>query len=77
MRAFLVLAAVAVAVAAYSTGAFAQHGATPVLTGTDGPGFTITLKVTGKTVKTLSAGPYKLVNSRQASIPGRAPDGQP
>jgi plastocyanin len=35
--------------------------ATPTLTGTDGPGFTITLKKAGKKVTSLKAGKYKIV----------------
>ena len=75
MKGFLVLAAVAVVVAAYSTGALARPAATPILTGTDGPGFTITLKLKGKTVKTLKAGMYKVVISDKSSIHGWSLDG--
>jgi plastocyanin len=71
----LVLAAVAVAAAAFSTGAFARHAATPVLAGTDGPGYTITLKLKGKTVKTLKAGTYKVAISDKSSIHGWSLDG--
>jgi plastocyanin len=35
--------------------------ATPTLNGTDGPGFTITLKKAGKKVTSLKAGKYKIV----------------
>ncbi len=75
MKGFLVLAAVAVTAAASTTGAFAQHAATPVLTGTDGPGFTITLTMNGKPVKTLKAGKYKFVINDKASIHGWSLDG--
>ena len=75
MRTIAVLAAVAFGAAALSTGAFAGHAATPVLTGTDGPGFTITLKKGGKTVKTLKAGTYKIVVSDRSSIHGWSLDG--
>ncbi len=75
MRRFLVFAAVAAAAAAYSTGAFARHAATPVLIGTDGPSFTITLKMNGTLVKTLKAGTYKLVINDKASIHGFSLDG--
>jgi len=75
LRGFIVLAVVAVAVAATTTAAFGQHAATPVLTGADGPGFTITLKMNGKTVKTLKAGTYKFVISDQSSIHGWSLDG--
>jgi len=75
VKGFLAFGAVAVAVAATSTGAFARHSATPILTGTDGPGYTITLKMKGKTVKTLKAGTYKVVISDKASIHGWSLDG--
>jgi plastocyanin len=75
LRGFLALAAVVAAAAALSTGAFAQHSATPILTGTDGPGYTITLKMKGKTVKTLKAGIYKVVISDKSAIHGWSLDG--
>jgi hypothetical protein len=67
--AFLAVAAVA------SANALARHAATPVLTGTDGPGFTINLKLNGKAVKTLKAGTYKVVVHDKASIHGFSLDG--
>ena len=42
--------------------------APPVLKGSVGPGFTISLKKGGKAVKTLKAGAYKLVVADKASI---------
>jgi len=42
--------------------------ATPKLTGTTGPGFTITLKNGSKIVKTLKAGTYTVVVSDKSSI---------
>jgi hypothetical protein len=42
--------------------------ATPKLTGTTGPGFTITLKSAGKSVKVLKAGTYTIVVSDKSSI---------
>lgn len=75
MKGFLVLAATAVAAAATTTGALARPAATPILTGTDGPGYTITLKLKGKTVKTLKAGTYKIVISDKSSIHGWSLDG--
>lgn len=42
--------------------------APPLLKGTVGPGFTITLKKGGKTVKTLKPGTYKLAVADKASI---------
>jgi plastocyanin len=53
---------VAVAVAS------ARTEAMPALTGTVGPGFTISLKSNGKAVKTLKAGTYKFVIADKASI---------
>jgi hypothetical protein len=75
VKGFLVVAAVAAVAAAFSAGAFAQHAATPVLTGTDGPGYTITLKRNGRTVKTLKAGTYKVVIRDRSSIHGWSLDG--
>ena len=59
----VVLAAVVLAVPA----ALARSQATK-LSGTVGPGFTITLKQNGKRVKSLRAGTYKFVVSDRASI---------
>src|SRR4051794_15297756 len=42
--------------------------APPKLIGTVGPGFTISLKMNGKAVKTLKAGTYTLVVTDKASI---------
>lgn len=52
-----------------------EPSATPVLNGSVGPGFTITLKQNGATVKTLAAGSYKLVIADRASIHGWSLDG--
>ncbi len=59
----LVVAAVALALAAT-----ASSMSTPKLTGTVGPGFTISLKKNGKAVKTLKAGKYTFVVTDKASI---------
>ena len=56
-------------------GASAKRSATPVLTGTVGPSYTISVKMNGKTVKTLKAGTYKLVIHDKASIHGFSLDG--
>jgi len=56
-------------------GASARRSATPVLTGTVGPGFTITLKQGTKVVKTLKAGTYKFVIHDKSSIHGWSLDG--
>jgi plastocyanin len=59
---FAAAAAAALAVAAPS------QAVTPKLTGTVGPGFTITLKKAGKTVKTLKAGRYTITVSDKSNI---------
>jgi plastocyanin len=59
----LVVAAVALALAAT-----ASSMSPAKLTGTVGPGFTITLKKAGKAVKTLKAGKYTFVVTDKASI---------
>ena len=57
-----------VAVAALlAPAAFAQPSAT-TLKGTVGPGFTISLTMGGKKVKSLTAGTYKIVVSDKASV---------
>lgn len=62
--------------AATATAALAGRTSTPTLIGTDGPGFSITLKTTaGKTVKTLKAGTYKFVIHDKSSIHGWSLDG--
>jgi hypothetical protein len=76
MRKVLILLFAAVIVGAVLVaGASARQSATPVLTGTDGPGYTIGLKLNGKAVKTLKAGTYKVVIHDKASIHGYSLDG--
>jgi hypothetical protein len=76
MRKVLILLFAAVVVGAVLVaGASAKQSATPVLTGTDGPGYTIDLKLNGKAVKTLKAGTYKVVIHDKASIHGYSLDG--
>ena len=65
----------AIAAAILVAGAAARRSATPVLTGTVGPGFTITLKQGTKAVKTLKAGTYKFVIHDRSSIHGWSLDG--
>jgi hypothetical protein len=75
-RKVLVLVVALTAAAAFATAAFARHTSTPTLFGTDGPGYTITLKTSaGKTVKTLKAGTYKFVIHDKSSIHGWSLDG--
>ena len=59
IRAGMGVAAAAVATALLALPAFGASQAT-ALTGTVGPGFTITLKKAGKTVKTLKPGAYTI-----------------
>jgi hypothetical protein len=63
------------AAAVVAADALARHAVTPVLTGTDGPGYTINLKMNGKTVKTLKAGTYKFVIHDMATAHGFSLDG--
>jgi hypothetical protein len=75
-RKVLILAAGLAVTAALATTAFAAHASTPTLVGTDGPGYTITLKTTaGKAVTSLKAGSYKLVIHDKSSIHGWSLDG--
>jgi hypothetical protein len=76
MRKILILVFTALVVGAVLVaGASARQSATPVLTGTDGPGFTIDLKLNGKAVKTLKAGTYKVVIHDKANLHGWSLDG--
>ncbi len=60
---------VAVAAGVAALALVASAGAvTPKLTGTVGPGFTISLKKAGKTLKTLKAGKYSITVSDKSSI---------
>jgi len=63
----LVTTVVVLSVAA-ANAAFGQSSTIPTLQGTVGPGFTITLKQKGATVKTLKAGKYLFVIADRASI---------
>lgn len=75
-RKVFVLAVALVAATAATATALAGHTSTPTLIGTDGPGFTITLKTSsGQTVKTLKAGTYKLVIHDKSSFHGWSLDG--
>jgi len=62
-------AAAALALALAVVG-YGRTSSTPTLTGTVGPGFTISLKSKGKAVKALNAGAYKFVVADKASIHG-------
>jgi hypothetical protein len=76
MRKVLILTfTTAVVGAVFVAGASAKQSATPTLTGTDGPGYTINLKLNGKAVKTLKAGSYKVVIHDKATLHGWSLDG--
>jgi plastocyanin len=60
---FVALAAIVAAIAVPAAGA-----ATGKLVATDGPGFTISLKQGGKTVKTLKAGTYTITVQDKSNI---------
>jgi hypothetical protein len=74
-RRLLVLGIVVVTAAALTAVAFARHTSTLTLSGTDGPGYTINLKVGGKNLVRLKAGTYKVVIRDRASIHGWSLDG--
>jgi plastocyanin len=67
-------AATAVALVLAATALSRSH-ATPTLTGTIGPGYTIKLTMNSKVVKTLKAGTYKLVIHDMAPIHAFSLDG--
>ena len=55
--------------------ALSRPSGTPMLSGTDGPGFTITLKHSGALVKTLKAGKYKFAINDRSNFHGFSLDG--
>jgi len=67
-RKFLTGLAVAALALTTATIALARPAAPPKLAGTVGPGFTISLTMNGKKVKSLKAGTYTFVISDKASI---------
>src|SRR5690349_15381915 len=69
-----VTAATAVALAIVGA-ALSRPNGMPMLNGTDGPGFTITLKHSGAVVKTLKAGSYKFVIDDKSNFHGFSLDG--
>ena len=75
IRKTLAVATAAVLALALAAAALSRTHAVPPLTGTVGPGFTITLKLNSKVVKTLKAGSYKLVIHDKASIHAFSLDG--
>ena len=75
IRKGLAVAAATVLMLVLAAAASSRTHAVPTLTGTVGPGFTITLKQNNKVVKTLKAGSYKLVINDKASIHAFSLDG--
>ena len=73
-KTLVVTAAIAVALSIVGA-ALSRGSATPVLTGTVGPGFTIMLKKSGKLVKTLKAGSYMFVINDKSNFHGYSLDG--
>ena len=73
-KTLVVTAAIAVALSVAGA-ALSRGSAAPVLTGTDGPGYTITLKKSGKLVKTLKAGSYMFVINDKSNFHGYSLDG--
>jgi len=70
--AVIVATAVALTVAGV---AFSRTESSPTLNGNVGPGFTITLKKSGRLVKTLKAGSYKFVINDRSNFHGYSLDG--
>jgi plastocyanin len=68
LRATLAIGSAVLALSVAVAAASGQGSATPTLKGTVGPGFTISLKMNGKLVKSLKAGSYKVVIADKASI---------
>ena len=75
IRKGLAVAAATVLMLVLAAAASSRTHAVPTLTGTVGPGFTITLKQNNKVVKTLKAGSYKLMINDKASIHAFSLDG--
>lgn len=74
-RATLAVGAAAAVALAIVGAALSRAKSTPTLTGTVGPGFTITLKKSGNLVKTLKAGAYKFVINDKSNFHGYSLDG--
>ena len=63
-----IIAAALTAALASAGAAFSGSTATHTLKGVVGPGYTISLKMNGKSVKTLKAGKYKIVVSDKSTF---------
>jgi plastocyanin len=75
VRKSLVVVLLTIAPFAGAMNAFGHAANATTLNGSDGPGFTITLKHNGKLVKTMKTGSYKFVISDKSSIHGFSLDG--
>ena len=75
MRKSLVVLLLTIAPLAGAMNAFGHSATAATLKGTDGPGYTITLKKNGKLVKTLKSGSYTFVISDKSSFHGFSLDG--
>jgi len=67
-KAAAALSVVVAAALVLAGAAFSRSSATKTLKGVVGPGYTISLKMGGKKVKTLKAGKYKIVISDKSTI---------
>jgi hypothetical protein len=74
-KVLILLFAASVVAAVLVAGASAKRSVTPTLVGTDGPGYTISLKQGTKAVKTLKAGTYRVVIHDKATVHGWSLDG--
>ncbi|SRR6266511_3207571 len=74
-RAILAATAATAVALAIAGAALSRPNSTPTLSGTDGPGFTITVKHSGASVKTLKAGTYKFVITDKSNFHGFSLDG--
>jgi hypothetical protein len=63
-----ILAALAAAALVFAATAFSSGSSTRTLKGVVGPGYTISLKMGGKKVKTLKAGKYRIVISDKSTF---------
>jgi hypothetical protein len=73
-KTLVVTAAIAVALS-IAGAALSRGSSAPVLNGTVGPGYTITLKKSGKLVKTLKTGSYTFVINDKSNIHAYSLDG--
>ena len=75
VRATLVVATAAAVALSIVGAALSRVSTTPTLAGTVGPSYSISLKQSGKLVKTLKAGTYKFVINDKSNFHGYSLDG--